>query len=97
MKIREGESYEDWCNRVQMYEHGNAMMQIAQGKDIDQVMEQMSRRIVDKLMHPLYKEIKNSIVNTYDVEQCKQHYYDSFLKNRKPIADHVDGNTFDNT
>ena len=95
MKMREGELYEDWCKRVQMYEHGWAMQRIAEGEPVDQVMEQMSQRIMQKLMHPIYSDIKNSVGNTYNSEQAKADYAEKYLKNRAPVADHVEGQIFD--
>ena len=58
MKPLPEETYKDWCHRVQMFEQGHAMMQIAQGKDPDVVLETMSRRIMDKLLHPIFKAIR---------------------------------------
>ena len=93
--MQDGESYEAWCSRVQMYEHGWAMQRIAEGAPIDQVMEQMSKRIMQKIMHPIYADIKNSVSNTYNAEQAKADYAEKYLKNRAPVADHVEGQIFD--
>ena len=95
MRKREDESYEAWCNRVQMYEHGWAMQRIAEGDPIEQVMEQMSKRIMQKIMHPVYLDIKQSVGNNYDSEQAKADYAEKYLKNRAPVADHVEGQIFD--
>ena len=95
MRKREDESYEAWCNRVQMYEHGWAMQRIAEGDPIEQVMEQMSKRIMQKIMHPVYLDIKQSVGNNYDPEQAKADYAEKYLKNRAPVADHVEGQIFD--
>ncbi len=95
MKMREGESYEDWCKRVQMYEHGWAMQRIAEGDSVEQVMEQMSKRIMQKLMHPIYSDIKNSVTKPYDADQARADYAEKYLKNRGLVADHVDGQLFD--
>jgi glutamyl-tRNA reductase len=90
MKPLVNESYESWCDRVRMFEHGHAMMQIAQGKDPDQVMEQMSRRIMDKLLHPIFKAISESTASTYNAEESKKQYRENYLdKNPSGIADHV--------
>ena len=95
MKQREGESYEDWAKRVQMYEHGWAMQRIAEGNTVDSVLEDMSKRITQKLLHPLYKEISKSIISTYDAEAGKKEYEEKYLKYRTPVADHVEGQLFD--
>ena len=92
MKPLPDETYESWCKRVQMYEHGNAMMRIAQGDNADEVMESMSRRIMDKLLHPLYlaiRESSNITVNSADLKQD----YEEKLKSRGLVADHVEVDT----
>jgi hypothetical protein len=88
MKPLPDESYESWCKRVEMFEHGNAMMQIAQGRDVETVMEQMSRRMMDKLLHPLFRAIKESANVVYNSEESKQSYLDK-MKKRGEVADHV--------
>lgn len=95
MRIKDGESYDSWCARVQMFEHGWAMQRIAEGDDIEQVMEQMSKRIIQKIMHPIYSDIRQSAGNEYDPEQAKAAYAEKYLKNRALVADHVDGQIFD--
>lgn len=91
MRPRPNESYESWCRRVEMYEHGHAMMQIAQGKDVEEVLETMSRRIMDKLLHPIFKAISDSADSTYDTNESKRRYKENYLdKNPHGIADHVD-------
>ena len=59
MKPNPDETYESWCNRVKMYEQGRALMEIAQGKDPEQVIGSMSRRLTAKLLHPIYKALQN--------------------------------------
>jgi glutamyl-tRNA reductase len=94
MRPNPDESYEDWTKRVAMYEHGHAMMQIAQGKDPEQVMEEMSRRIMDKLLHPIFKAINESSITKYDAEESKRRYKENYLdKNPHGVADHVESNT----
>jgi glutamyl-tRNA reductase len=55
MTPRPDESYQSWAERVRMFEHGRAMQRIAQGDDVNTVMEDMARRIVDKMLHPIYR------------------------------------------
>jgi len=93
MRPRDDESYESWCKRVEMFEHGHALMQIAQGKDAEQVMEQMARRMVEKMLHPLYKIINDNGL-TFNVEESKKNYKEQYLdKNPQGVADHVDTNS----
>lgn len=94
MKPLPEETYKDWCHRVQMFEQGHAMMQIAQGKDPDVVLETMSRRIMDKLLHPIFKAIRDTPSVEYDAEANKESYKRQYLdKNPHGIADHVESNT----
>ena len=93
MRIQEGESYESWCDRVRMYEHGWAMQQVAEGKDVDKILEEMSRRITEKLLHPVFVSLRSSV--PYDVEASKQRYKELYLDKNLPKADHVDGQIID--
>ncbi len=95
MKPKDGESYEDWLERARMYEHGIALQKIAQGQDPEQVMQEMSRRFIDKALHPVFKAIRESSSSNFDVEKNRKDYEERYLKNYGRVADHVDGNLFD--
>ena len=95
MRKREDESYEAWCKRVEMYEHGWAMQRVAEGDPIEQVLEEMSRRLTQKLLHPIYDEIRKSSTAPYDAEAGRKEYEEKYLKDRAPVADHVEGQIFD--
>jgi len=97
MRINKGESYESWANRVSMYEKGVALQRIAEGEPLEKVMEDMSRRITQKLLHSVIKAVKDSSADSYSNEESKKRYEEAYLKNRVPVADHVDGNLFDNS
>ena len=90
------ESYEEWTKRVAMFEKGYALQRIAKGDDLEKVMEDMSRRIMDKLLHPIFKEIRESSAEEFDAEKSRAEY-ESKMKLHSPVADHVDGNLFDKT
>jgi len=90
------ESYEDWAERAKMYEHGYALQQIAEGRPIDVVMEEMSRKLLQKLMHPIYNSIHNTVTTEINIETIKKEYAEKYLNNQQPVADHVEGNIFDN-
>ena len=92
MKIKPGESIESWAGRVQMFETGRAMQKIAQGEDIDTVLEDMSRRITEKLMHPMLKALGNPGISNFDSAQSNRNYIE-IMKNVAKAADHVDTNT----
>ena len=94
MKPNLNESYESWISRVRIFEQGRAMQKIAQGEDVNLVMESMSRRIMDKLMHPLYNAIRSS-VKSEDLENSKKSYKEKYLDYNAPKADQVEGQLFD--
>lgn len=87
MKPRPDESYQSWADRVRMFEHGRAMQRVAQGDDINTVMEDMSRRIVDKMLHPIYRALH--VVPEMDLEESRRTYMETMAK-VGPAADHVE-------
>jgi hypothetical protein len=95
VRKREDETYEAWCKRVEMYEHGCALQRIAEGDPIDTVLDEMSRRIMQKLLHPLYDEMRKSSYTIYDVAAGRKEYEEKYLKHNTPVADHVEGHLFD--
>jgi hypothetical protein len=78
-----------------MYEHGRSLQQIAEGEPIDKVLDEMSRRIMQKLLHPLYDEIRKTSNTSYDVAASRKDYEERYLKDHVPVADHVEGQLFD--
>jgi glutamyl-tRNA reductase len=90
MRPKDNESYESWAERVRMFEQGRALQRVAQGEDINTVMEDMARRIVDKMLHPIYRELQ--IVDPIDLEESRQRYQEQ-MSRVGPAADHVDINT----
>jgi glutamyl-tRNA reductase len=89
MKYKPGESIENWAERVRMHEYGEALKQIASGQDVNVVMEAMSVRIMEKIKHPLLKEIKDWGKSTYDATLSKENYKKNYLDKTKPVADHM--------
>jgi len=89
MKPKEGEPFEDWCNRVKLFEHGEALKRLAKGDDPHLVMEEMANRMSAKMLHPIYKAIKESFVTEYDPEKSKREYEEKYLRYHTPVADHV--------
>jgi glutamyl-tRNA reductase len=87
MKPRQGESYASWADRVRMFEHGRALQRVAQGEDVNLVMEDMSRRIVGKMLHPIYKELQP--VLDFDLEENRRKYTE-IMNSVGPAADHID-------
>lgn len=89
MRPENGELFEDWCYRARMFEHGVAMQRIAQGENIDIVLEEMSKRLLSKIIHPIYDLLKNDNLSQYDAEQSKNEYKRLYLDRVSPVADHV--------
>ena len=89
MRIDPGESMESWANRVSMFEKGRAMQRIAQGENIEIVLENMSRRITEKLIHPVLKVVSQQGISNFDSEQSNKDYQEK-MKNVAKAADHVD-------
>ena len=96
MRYKQNESFEEWANRVVMFEKGRALQQLASGKSIEEVMEEMSKKINDKLLYPIQKILKDSVPLLTD-EQLKESRlrYENTMKNVGKAADHVDGQVFD--
>jgi len=92
MRMNPGESMKSWAGRVQMFETGRAMQKIAQGEDIDTVLENMSRRIAEKLMHPMLKVLEQQTISNFNSEQSSKKYIE-IMKNVAKAADHVDIDT----
>ena len=90
MTPRPDESYQSWAERVRMFEHGRAMQRIAQGEDINVVMEDMARRIVDKMLHPIYRALH--VVPEMDLEESRRTYHETMAR-VGPAADHVEVDT----
>ena len=89
MRYKPGESIEEWAERVRMHEYGEAIKQIANGQDVNTVMEAMSVRIMEKIKHPLIKQIKDWGISTYDATLSKENYKKNYLDKTKPVADHM--------
>lgn len=88
MRINPGETYENWAKRVQQYEYGYALQQVAKGQDINVVMEAMAARIQQKMLHPILQSIKETAV-PMDTDASKKAYEEAYLKNNSPKADHL--------
>jgi glutamyl-tRNA reductase len=92
MKINTGETLESWASRVEMFEKGRAMQRIAKGDNPIEVVEEMSRRIIDKMTHPILHAIHKSIPTYYDTEDNIKKY-NEIMKNVGKAPDHIDSDT----
>ena len=87
MRIQDGENYRDWLERVRLSELALAKKALRNGLDINLVLEAMSERIVKKMLHPILTDLRN-IQSPFDVQKHRLDY-ESAMRNRKPVADHV--------
>ena len=83
------ELFEDWCFRARMYEHGIAMQRIAQGEDPGLVLEEMSKRLLAKMLHPIYKILEDEVIENYNPIKSQDEYKDAYFKKYSRVADHV--------
>ena len=89
MRIQKDEPYERWVERVRLFEYGVALQSIAKGEDIETVLESMSKRISQKLLHPLIGQIKDSYQTDYDPLISRKNYEENYLKYSSRVADHM--------
>ena len=75
-----------------MYEKGKALQKIANGDDPIAVMEDMSRGITSKLLHPILTAIRESTPSNFDVEKSRREYEEA-MRGVERAADHVDTST----
>jgi glutamyl-tRNA reductase len=94
MKYEPNESFEKWAERVRMFEQGLAMQRIAKGESTDRVLEDMARRIVEKLLHPVIKSLMPTPASAEEIEKGKQKY-NEIMKNVGLKSDHVSDKDID--
>ena len=84
------ETYEQWAERSRQHELELAKNMIRQNKDPGEVLNQMSNRLLDKLLYPLYHFAKEEQESTYNKDVSLAEYKSYFeLKNIKPKPDHI--------
>lgn len=88
MRIKPNESFEEWAERVQMFELGRAKKELARGVSIEEVLDQMGKRINQKLMHPIFTAIREH-KEPFDIDASRKAYEESYLKKNSPKPDHL--------
>jgi glutamyl-tRNA reductase len=86
------EDYAKWVEKVRIYEYGIALQRIAQGEPMVEIIEEMSRRITEKVLHPWLIAIKDTVserVTDKDNKESAQRYKEQYLDRFGPVADHV--------
>ena len=92
MKRLPDETFESWAHRVRIYEYGVALKKVATGMDVNLVMEDMGRRIVDKLKHHVIAVMKEQFQVTYDPVESQRMYREEYLERKPPAPDHMTEN-----
>ena len=77
---------EEWSEKVREFEMKRAMRLISRGKKPEEVVEEFSKRMADKLLHPLYPALFKPV--GYDAVTSRKEYEEK-MKNRGGVADHV--------
>ena len=88
LRLQPDESFESWANRVNEYEIARARKRLAKGEDIDLVLEEMSKAVSQKLLHPILNIIRDSASGSFDAETNRKSY-DECMKHIGPRADHI--------
>jgi len=88
MKQLPDETYEQWIERARIFELNNARKNLKKGVAIEEVLETLANKLIQKAIHPLLTAAK-SVETNYDVEESKRRYEEAYLKKNKPVADHI--------
>ncbi len=88
MKYNPDESYEEWVRRVELFEKGRALQRLAQGEPAEQILEDMSRRMMEKMLHPVIKAMMPVPPSIEEIQQGRKEYEEKMRK-IGPAADHI--------
>jgi glutamyl-tRNA reductase len=69
----------DWAEEARLKALNAALKDIKSGKDVDTVMEAMSKSLTAKLMHPVIAKIKDTKFE-FDIEEHRKTYNEAFTK-----------------
>jgi glutamyl-tRNA reductase len=83
MRKQPNETLADWAERVRQYELEFAIKELKKGTPIDLVMEAMSAKIQQKMLHPILVELRATSKLDYNLESSKKAYEEAFKKNKK--------------
>ena len=70
---------DDWAEEARLKALNAALKDIKSGKDVDVVLEAMSKSLTAKLMHPVIANIKNTKIE-FDIDEHKRTYNEAFNK-----------------
>ena len=88
MRIKDNETYGQWSERVRIYELGEALKQLGEGGNPNEILENMSKRITNKIMHPIVMAIRGEKTE-FDADASRKNYEENYLKTNGRKSDHV--------
>jgi len=88
MRKRQNETIEAWFERARQHEIQLALEKL-HDNNIDLVLEEMSKRLIAKLLHTCIETIKSNNKITYDSSKSVQSYKNNYLNKVKLVADHM--------
>jgi len=89
MRSNKEEYYEEWCERARIYEYEIAKNKTTKNYDIEIILEEMTSRLLSKMLHPLFDMIKDDNLKNYDGDKSRAEYKKLYLDKVGPVADHI--------
>ena len=89
------ETMKEWAEKVRRFEYGRALQRLANGDPPEEVMEELSNRMMEKLKYPLMRMLAVPPPTAEQIAEGRKHYEETYLKHVAPRADQMDGNLFD--
>ena len=80
---------QEWIEEIRLFELKLATSRL-KNAPFEQIIEQMSHRLVNKIIHPLTKHLSESQTIEYDPVKSKQEYMDNYFNKFNRPADHID-------
>ena len=85
------ESYDSWLTRIQSHELKLARQKLANGEPVDQVIDDLSKNLAKKFLHPIFSALRQQHGN-FDTAPGREQYHE-IMKHVGPNADQVDSDT----
>ena len=89
VELLPGENFESYARRVRTYEQGRALMHLAQGQEPETVMTETSRRIINKLQHPVIRCIHQAAADSVEPYSTLEDYRRNYINRVGVRADHI--------
>lgn len=89
LKFKNVEVFDEWAIMAAEFEKQKALEKIKRGIDIEQVLEEFSKNMTAKLLHPVIKAIQSAAIMPYNNDQDIQRYKELYLDKSSKVADHI--------